>query len=220
MEDFTLAIILSILAAIAWGINSHILKIGAQNENPMLALTYRAIVTVPILIPLVFILRGAEVLKIYFSGNFPFLILLLVMSILIGDGIFIYSLKNYPVSLILPIASSYPLVTIIILIATKSEIVTSLVLAGTFLIVVGIAIVTSNGSLNLQVPKSAVFLGIGTAIGWGSSVFFAKLILDQDGSEALSLMVVRTILIGGSFNPSNCAFRSSRSLQSLARLRS
>ncbi|MHA2501663.1 MAG: EamA family transporter [Candidatus Kariarchaeaceae archaeon] len=187
-------------AAISWGINSHVLHRGAQKENPFLGMVFRAIFSLPILFFLTLYFEDFSVFILYFSGSNLINTIMLVVSVLMGDVIFIYSLKKYSVSTILPIATSYPLLTSAILILFGLETLTPFIIIGTVFVVGGISLVTRyrfNSETNERgVSLEAIFLGIGVAMGWGSSVIFARNIFEQEGTGSFSLMALRTVFIG------------------------
>jgi drug/metabolite transporter (DMT)-like permease len=196
MSSYIIAISLALCASVSWGLNSFVLKSGATDDGPMLALVIRAVIAFPILLLITLLTQSPDALWVYFRPQTFLLGLILVITIVFGDGIFIYSLRDYSVNLILPIASIYPLITTLILLVTGEETVTALVIFGTLLVVVGIAIVTSKGTFIEGFPIKGLFLGLGVALGWGSSVVVAKIILDQSDTSSFGLMTFRTIFIG------------------------
>ena len=195
MNPFIVSVLLSVVAAIAWGINSHIVKIGMTNANPYFAMLARSTVSFPILFLIAGLTFGFSVLSQYFSLTILPLVMASALLIVIGDGIFMLALKYYPVKLILPIASIYPLVTAFILIASNVEHVTGKILFGTLLTVFGIYLVTrgeGNGSISLR----PVLLGLSTSVFWGSSIVIVRLILQNPSTEAIGLTGARTLFMG------------------------
>lgn len=163
-------------------------------EHPMFALLIRAIVAFPLFVLLIIFLDEQFTIAYYWE-QFP-LIILLVITIIWGDGMFLLGLKYYPVNIVLPIASIYPLFTTIILLLLGSEQISFYIGFGTILVVTGVYLVTSKGKLGIQVPPRAILFGILTALGWGSSVVVSKYLLISEGISSLGLMGFRTIFIG------------------------
>jgi len=200
MESSVLGIIFSVLAAITWGINSHILAHGAQTENQYMGMVYRVIVSFPFLLGLALYFRNPSVFLAYLDPYLLLLVFLLVFSIITGDVIFMYAMRKYPVSVILPIATSYPLMTTGVLILFGIEQVSFLIISGTISVVLGIYLVTSNRydeetsekGINLE----ALLLGLGVGFGWGMTAIFARLILNRPDAETFGLLTVRTVIIG------------------------
>ena len=194
MIDPYFSISLALFASISWGFNSHILKFGLIKQDPIQAIVIRSVFAVPPLLLIVLIWKGMDGLLIYFhSDTLPYIIISSIL-ILFGDAMFITGLKRNKVNVILPISSIYPLFTIILLILTGAETVGILTVIGTIIIVLGIMIVTSNGTFT-SFSKDALIFGISAAFGWGTTVFFVKKILDVDGTDAMGLLGIRNSLI-------------------------
>lgn len=189
------------LAALVWGLNSHIVKKGMRNNHPMIAMVLRALGAFPILIIISVILSGTKSLTIYFTEDILPLILFTSTLIVLGDGAFLYSLKYYPVKIMTPIASIYPLVTTIMLVLTGTEEISSTIIFGTILIIIGVIIVT-NGARNDKNGDGSGFhinmllLGFFAAGAWGISIFFVRRILEFEGTDSIGLTGIRTLLMG------------------------
>lgn len=196
MDDYSLSVTLAFIAAFAWGINSHIMKKAMVGENPMRAIGIRSAFTAPLLIILVAIIFGSEAITIYFSSALTPLVILTSALIIIGDGIFLFGLKHYDVSEILPIASTYPFFTVVILIVTDTEDIGYYTIIGTIFIIIGVAIVTkySNGEGSFSIR--ALLIGLGAGLCWGTSIFYVRLILTHDDTDAFGLTGVRTLFMG------------------------
>ncbi|RMG25141.1 MAG: DMT family transporter [Methanobacteriota archaeon] len=195
MESFYFSIGLAVLAAIAWGINSHIVKHGMINANPYFAMLARSSVSFPILFLIAGFSFGYASLTQYFSPTKLPLVMASAFLIVLGDGLFMLALKYYPVKLIVPISSVYPLVTAFILIVGRVEQVRFQILVGTFLTVIGIYLVTrgeGNGSITLR----PLILGLTTSVFWGSSIVIVRLILQDPNTEAIGLTGARTFFMG------------------------
>lgn len=183
------------VAAIAWGINSHIMKKAMVNENAMRAIFIRSAFTFPILFLIAVIIYGLDSITVYFSSARIFLLVALTaLLIVLGDGIFLHGLKTYEVNLLLPITSVYPLFTTLLLIISRTEDVTSQILVGTSVIVIGVALVTSGGKIEKFSPKVIIF-GLSSAAAWGTSVFFVRQILAIEGTDPFALTGFRAVIM-------------------------
>ncbi|MHA2168992.1 MAG: EamA family transporter [Candidatus Kariarchaeaceae archaeon] len=195
MLDPYFSISLALFASFAWGLNSHILKFGLVKQNPILAISIRSIFAFPPLILIVVIWKGIAGITVYFGSEIFPLVLLSSLLIVFGDGMFLTGLRKYPVNVMLPISSIYPLITTIILILTGTESVRGVILVGTVVIIIGVALVTSGGS-SFVFSRDALIFGISAAIGWGSSVFFIRKILEFEDTNPLGLLGIRNCLLG------------------------
>ncbi|MHA2362550.1 MAG: DMT family transporter [Candidatus Hodarchaeales archaeon] len=189
--------LITVFVAFCWAVNAHVIKKGmiGGDEHAMLALAIRAVFAFPLLIVLAIFLSGLNSMLKYLEMNIFIAILISSSCLVIGDGIFGYALKYHPVKVIVPITGIYPLVTTIILISTGLEDVTPLIIIGTILIVIGVAVVT-RGDSNEPVTLGALMLGIIPAIFWGVSIILVRYILSFDNTEAISLTGIRLFFIG------------------------
>ncbi len=195
MNIFVFAVVLALVAMLAWGINSFILKRGVRNIHPLQAIVYRSLVATPILLLLSYVLFAKDSIFVYFK---PDLILWFTLGssffIVIGDSLFFLALKKYPVTLILPIASIYPLITTIILISTKTETIHITTVVGTIVVILGVSLVT-GGSKILPIPKAAILYGLSIAFFWGSSIFMVRSVLLYQGTNAFSITAIRSVFM-------------------------
>lgn len=196
MSDLSLGVGLALLAALAWGINSHIMKIAMVGENPMRALGVRSVFTFPLLIISVFLISGRDAITIYFSSDLSLLVLSTALLIVLGDGLFLFGLKHHDVSSLLPIASIYPLFTVSILIITNTENVGLMTVLGTLLIIIGVAIVTKYSGNDGEFSLQALFLGLGAGFCWGTSIYYVRIILENENTDAFGLTGIRTMYMG------------------------
>ncbi len=193
--DTGLAIGLAIIASIAWGVNAFFIKFGMKDQNPMFALFIRALFASPILI-LIAYLMDAD-LSIYFEGTTLIIVIVSSILIIIGDGLFMLTLKKYEVSLVQPIVSIYPLVTTIILIITKIEVIGLFVMIGTPVLIIGVAVVSSSkgdGGVNFELK--GMIMALTVALFWGTTIFTVRYILLIPGTEAIGLTGIRVAQIG------------------------
>lgn len=133
--------ILLLLTAILWGSSPILEKIGLRNTSPLIALTIRSVgVAVILLIMLscmgklkeLFSVEGKTVILFTISG---------IMAGLLGMWTYFGALKAGATSKIVPIAASYPLITVLLSILILKEGVTLVRLLGTLLIIAGIWLV-------------------------------------------------------------------------------
>ncbi|MBU3933905.1 MAG: EamA family transporter [Candidatus Omnitrophica bacterium] len=141
MEKKMVIVVLLILTAILWGSSPILEKTGLRNTSPLIALTIRSVgVAVILLIMLscmgklkeLFSVEGKTVILFTISG---------IMAGLLGMWTYFGALKAGATSKIVPIAASYPLITVLLSILILKEGVTLVRLIGTLLIIAGIWLV-------------------------------------------------------------------------------
>lgn len=186
---------MALLAAISWGFNAHFIKIGMRADNAYHALFVRALFSVPILLAVVWIWKGWDGFAVYLETPTLYYIVTSASFVLIGDVLFLYALSKYTINIVVPITSVYPLFATIILIVTGTEIVRTGVIVGTLIIVSGIILVTS-GDLSGTFSPKVLFLGLGSALSWGSSVVLLRVITSIDGTDAFGITGIRMLIIG------------------------
>ncbi len=188
------SVFLALVAAISWGINSHVLKVGMIKQNPALAISIRSIFGFPVLIIIALIWKGLRGITIYFESDiFPY-IFISSLLIIMGDGFFLLGLRKYPVNILLPIASVYPLFATVILVITGTEQVQYIIIFGTIIIIIGVMLVTSGGESGSFAFETLIF-GLFAALGWGTSIYFIRKILIIDGTDGLGLLGIRNFLL-------------------------
>ena len=195
MSLLIIGVVLSFVAAISWGINAHIVRKGMIDENPFYALFLRSLFTAPILFLIVFIWKGLNGILVYLEPEIIIYVLISAMLIIIGDSIFMYTLKHYPVNLIQPIVSVYPLFTTFMLIISKTEEIKPTIILGTIIIILGVITIT-GGDISGTYSHKALMLGLTAAACWGISVYLVKLILLDGRTDAMGVTGIRILIIG------------------------
>ncbi len=192
--DLYTGVLLSLLASVSWGLTAIFIKNGVQNIDPFLALFIRAIIGGPLLI-IVALLFNFD-LSVYFNPELFPLLLFSSLIIVVGDGLFIFALQRYSVTVMQPIASIYPLITTFLLIISRTEQIGIFVMIGTPVIVIGIIIVTASdkGEQN-KFEFNALALGLLVAVFWGSAIYMVRLLLIASGTEPFGLTGVRVSFI-------------------------
>lgn len=189
------SVMLTLIVSVTWGINSHILKVGMVKQNPFLAIAIRSAFAFPFLIIVVIIWKGLEGVTIYFESTVLPLVIASSVLIIIGDGMFLYGIRKYPVNVLLPISSVFPLFTTIAVMITGTEAVTFLIIVGTIIIIFGVILVTRGNEI-IPFEKDSLVYGLFTAFGWGTSIFFIRKVFEVEGTEAFGFLGVRTFLVG------------------------
>ena len=136
-----MVLILLIITTLLWGVTPIIEKIGLLRVDPLIGITIRSfIVTGGLIILLVFIGKHKQLMEV--DGK-SFLIFSTsgLLAGLLGMWTYYTVLKAWPTSKVVPIAASYPLVTVILSTIILREGINFSRLIGTLLIILGIWLV-------------------------------------------------------------------------------
>jgi len=186
---------LAFITSLTWGINAHILKKGVAEENPFLGVAIRSIFAFPILFLITFLWRGIEGFTGYANQEVLFFTILGSTLFATGDILYLVGLKKYPVNMLVPIVATYPIIAIFILIITGSEEVSPTVIFGTVIVIFGIGLVT-NGDIAGILNYKILSLGVLNALFYGFSVYYIKIALSFDTTDAISVSGIRTLILG------------------------
>lgn len=132
--------ILAIVTLIFWGAAPIFGKIGLAKLNPYTALAIRSFI-VAIIMLVIILVRGdiKELAKIDLK-SVAFIGAEGIFAALIGQFAYYYALKLGETSKIVPIASAFPLITVLIAAIFLSEKITLLKSSGMFLIIAGVVL--------------------------------------------------------------------------------
>ncbi|GHV53310.1 membrane protein [Synergistales bacterium] len=126
-------------------------------------------------------------------GLMPMIVLIfsVIMSSVVGDQLYIYSIRKIGASIAVSVSSVYLLVSAVTAIIVLKESVTIPVASGTALIIAGILVIThiskdkdkgnkpKRGSLSAADMLSGAVLSLGAAFCWGISMPLVKLMMDM-----------------------------------------
>ena len=134
-------ILFLVITAFLWGTTPVLEKIGLGRVDPLMGVTIRSIaVTIALLIYLALVGRIRQIFQVDPKALAIFSITGL-MAGLLGMITYFAALKLGATSQIVPIAATYPLITVILSVLILGENVTFLRLAGTVLIIAGVWLV-------------------------------------------------------------------------------
>ncbi|MHA1835588.1 MAG: DMT family transporter [Candidatus Odinarchaeia archaeon] len=200
--------ILAILAALNWGFSSIIDKKAVDKINPLLANTLRAIPACLFSLLVMVVFEGIEFLFLMTLYEIFLTVIGTVFALIIGDLLFLYSLKKLGVAKSIPITSTYPFFAIISASVFLSEEVSIFLLFGTIMIILGIWFVIKSEKIEENHNKTSkiyLILPIFTALSWGLSQIFFKIVLyttppltmNSVKMLSFSIMLITLILIKG-----------------------
>ncbi len=194
-----LGILLAFSAACCWGSAGVLYKSSIKPDHSLfLSIVYRGIIAVPFLALLTFFLTGFEAISVLFQPHVLPTLLFSSLFVTLGDLFFFASLQRIDVSKSQPVASIYPLFTIILLIIFGMEEVSLVVIVATIVLIIGIGLVSQkNGSSSdLSSSKSTeirqgLILSIVAAIFWSFGIITLDYLLEIPGVDIFSLATIR-----------------------------
>jgi len=132
--------LLALITMIFWGAAPIFAKIGLDKLNPYTALAIRSFI-VSIIMLIVISIRGdiKELFKVDLK-SLAFIGLEGIFAALFGQFAYYYALKLGETSKVVPIASAFPLITLIIAVMFLSEKITIMKGSGILLIIAGIVL--------------------------------------------------------------------------------
>jgi len=215
MPTFTIGVLLSLTAALAWGTGMVSFKVGVKNVDTLAATYIKGLVAVPLLFILGLTINGTETYtKLLLYPNYIWLILGGI-SITLGDFFSLFALQKIDVSISQPVTAIYPIFTTLTLLIAKIEDINWFIIGGTLLITSGVMLIsffsqrTENKRLKIlqkddnntgeEAKKKVLPLGIGlsitAAVFWGFAIVFNRLILEDQSIDVLPLMGLRNGLM-------------------------
>jgi len=210
MPTFVIGVLLSLLAACAWGTALVIFKVGVKKVDAFVATYIRGLVAIPLLLILGLSINGTETYaKLFLYPNYIWLILGGI-SIAFGDFFSLFALRKIDVSISQPITAIYPIFTTFTLLIAKIENINLFIISGTLLITLGVMLISffSQKDENNRLKKLntteegeerndkkilplGISLSVIAAVFWGIAIVFNRLILEDQSIDVLPLMGIR-----------------------------
>ncbi|MHA1236329.1 MAG: DMT family transporter [Candidatus Hodarchaeales archaeon] len=194
-----LGIFLAFSAACCWGTAGVLYKSSIKPEHSLfLSIVYRGLIAVPFLALLTLLTAGFDALTILFQSHILPILLFSSLFVTLGDLFFFAALQRIDVSKSQPVASIYPLFTIVLLIVFGMEEVSLVVIMATTILIIGIGLVSqkNNYSSELSLSKSTeiskgLMLSIVAAIFWSFGIITLDYLLAIPGVDVFSLATIR-----------------------------
>jgi len=200
IDNQLLGALLAILAACCWGSAGVLYKVAIKAEHSLfLSIVYRGMIAVPFIALLTFFVNGFKTTLILFQPDIFLIVFISSIFVTIGDLSFFYSLQSIDVSKAQPVASIYPLFTIIFLIIFGIETISFFVIIGTTILIIGIGLVSqqSNNSFSESTElgnkniRKRLIIAIIAAIFWSLAILTVRVILDHPEVDVFSLATLR-----------------------------
>ncbi|UCG03913.1 MAG: DMT family transporter [Candidatus Heimdallarchaeota archaeon] len=206
IDNQTIGVLFALLAAVCWGLGASLYKIVIKTEHSLfLTIAIRGAIAVPFIAVVTFFVNGFASLGILFSPEVLPILLISSAFVSIGDLSFFGSLQRMDVSKAMPIASIYPLFTAILLIIFGLETITSIVLIGIIILILGLGFLSQQEKENSADSKSEEKLKVGLALAviaaifWSFGIYTLRLLLDFPEVDVYSLATVRFGLLTSIF---------------------
>ncbi|UCE13500.1 MAG: DMT family transporter [Candidatus Heimdallarchaeota archaeon] len=207
VSEQTVGVLLALFAAICWGSGASLYKIVLKSEHSLfLTITIRGSIAVPFIAIVTFFVTGFYSIGILLSPKVLPILILSSLCVGFGDLIFFGSLQRIEVSKAMPVASIYPLFTAILLILFGVETISTVVIIGIFILILGLGLLAQQDVESLtnveskDSMKAGLTLAVLAAIFWSFGITTLSIILEYPGIDVYSLATIRfgllTLLFG------------------------
>ncbi|MHB0857435.1 MAG: DMT family transporter [Anaerolineae bacterium] len=205
-----LGIAFALAQAISWALTSVVLRTLSTRMGVFLVNGLRAATGLLVLIPLTVISRGLADLPLLTAERLLIIVGSVIGAGVIGDGLYVRSLRLIGMHRAFPLANTYPLFAVLLSVLWLREPVHGQMLAGMLLVIVGVAVMiqperAANVEAAAESPRRQVegaLLALGAAVAWGScAVLLSQGVQDIDtilvsSVQAASVMVLSLGLAG------------------------
>ncbi len=149
-------IVLALIQAMTWSSTTILLRTLSTRLDPFLVNGLRAAVGMLVIIPLVFITGGLPDYQRLTGLSLLFLTASVILGGVVGDALYITSLKTLGVSRAFPITNSYPIFTVVFSVLLLGEQIKATTLAGMALVLVGVYLVARPRGRVQTAPLDAI----------------------------------------------------------------
>jgi drug/metabolite transporter, DME family len=178
-------------AAISWAIAPLLYRKALANTNPISANIVRCLTNGFVLVVLLFSLGKAGVLLSLPAWALILSVISGIIGLGVGDTLYMVGLKSIGVARTVPLASTYPLFSLIWVVFLLDQSLSSLSIIGAVSILIGIWLLSKQKSNNLKSdPKNkAMLIGIMaslvTAIVWSISLALMDIVVSESAAIGL-----------------------------------
>ncbi|HDN81398.1 MAG TPA: hypothetical protein ENG41_01580, partial [Methanomicrobia archaeon] len=181
--------LLTILSAVIWAFSSVFYKAGLKEMKPTTVNTIRPIVALIFLFGVLIITGNFEEIFELTARDLLYIVLATLFGLVIGDLLYMFSLRAVGIARAYPISNTYPLFTIFLATLFIGEIISFKVIFGSILIIVAIFLI-SEKNFDLDIRRG-VLSAIGASFFWGASMTAMKLAM-----SSVSPLVFSTVRMG------------------------
>lgn len=185
----------SILAALCWAISATLYKVGEKDVDSIEANSLRCILPFITLTLTGFALFGESFIELELIEA-TYITLATLLGLILGDTMYLKSIKKAGVSISVSVSSTYPIFTTLLAFMLLSETLSILFFMGLILTIIGINLIHS-GERSVREVKLGVLLSLGAAVAWSLSIIMYRVALLQMHPIKLTAwrMIVLTLLL-------------------------
>jgi len=181
--------LLTILSAMIWALSSVFYKAGLKTMKPTTVNTIRPIVALFFLVGIIIITGDFKDISNLTTRDIIYIFLSTISGVVIGDLLYMFSLRTVGIARAYPISNTYPLFTILMAGLFLGEIITFKLISGAILIIIAIFLI-SEKDFELDIKKGVIF-ALGASFFWGTSMIIMKLAM-----STVNPIVFSTIRMG------------------------
>ncbi len=181
--------LLTILSAMIWALSSVFYKAGLKTMKPTTVNTIRPIVALFFLVGVIIITGDFKDISNLTTRDIIYIFLSTISGVVIGDLLYMFSLRTVGIARAYPISNTYPLFTILMARLFLGEIITFKLISGAILIIIAIFLI-SEKDFELDIKKGVIF-ALGASFFWGTSMIIMKLAM-----STVNPIVFSTIRMG------------------------
>ncbi|HDM22546.1 MAG TPA: hypothetical protein ENG20_02030, partial [Methanomicrobia archaeon] len=160
--------LLTILSAMIWALSSVFYKAGLKTMKPTTVNTIRPIVALFFLVGVIIITGDFKDISNLTTRDIIYIFLSTISGVVIGDLLYMFSLRTVGIARAYPISNTYPLFTILMARLFLGEIITFKLISGAILIIIAIFLI-SEKDFELDIKKGVIF-ALGASFFWGTSM--------------------------------------------------
>lgn len=171
------AILLGVVALVAWGFSNVLYKLAAEHHPPVNNLFYLILFEVLFTIPLLLFFPLEAVSTFH-------ILLIILISILGFSGLFLYfkGIDTGAISVVAPITAASPVIAVILSLLFLGEILSGMQFAAIGIIIAGsITVSLVTNKRRIKKPEKAVMYAAAASVVWGVMAVLLAFVLDSVG---------------------------------------
>ncbi|MHA2403486.1 MAG: EamA family transporter [Candidatus Kariarchaeaceae archaeon] len=172
-----------------------------RGKTPVsLGLVYRSIPAIPFILISSTVFFGFSSISIYFEVKILILLFLTSLMLTLGDYFLMYGLRKYSIRAVISATSINPIITMIWLVGSGIERITAIIVVGTVITILGVAIVTlqqDERKDDQSNPLYGVLIGLTVAILFGSMIYIDVYLLSTLDTNGYTYNGMKIVGPGG-----------------------
>ncbi len=169
--------LLAILSALIWALSSVFYKIGLKDMKPTTINTIRPLVALCFLTVVLLLSGDAEQILDLSLKELSYILLATLFGLVIGDLLYLFSLKAIGIARAYPVSNTYPIFTLVLAPLFLEETISAKLIVGAVMIVAAIFLL-SEKRFDLEIRKG-IFLAVGASFFWATSMTIMKVAMSS-----------------------------------------